>query len=488
MTERLTGSTAGSAFEDALALLAAHPPADRRGRVPFDYRPAAATAAAWSPSASRVPHHAVGPIADAARALRRREVSARELVEASLAAAAANEDLGGIAHLDPEGARARAAEIDVELTTGRDRGPLHGVPVTVKDVIDVAGMPTAAGSVAYADRPETDAVGVARWRAAGAVVVGKATTHEFALGVTTPQSRNPHAPDRIPGGSSGGSAICVVRRIGLGSLGTDTRASIRVPAALCGIVGFKPTYGTIPTTGLVSLAWTMDHVAPLATTVSDAALLLDALLGEGSQLAWAPDTMPRGLRVGVAPSGFVGAEPGVAAAVDAALGTIEELGGRLAVAPTPSSDDLDLANAAGLVVSRCEAAAAHRSLRLDRSRYWQEVDEQLDHAERVLAVDYLDAQRLRAELRDRLLAVFDEHDVIAMPTVPVVAPPVEDFAQYLMLLSRNAIPWSFVGFPAISVPVGPAGALPVGLQLVAPPGGEATLVQVGSALERARAG
>ncbi|MET0276336.1 MAG: amidase family protein, partial [Acidimicrobiia bacterium] len=151
----------------------------------------------------------------------------------------------------------------------------------------------------------------------------------------------------------------------------------------------------------------------------------------------------------------------------------------------PTGADLDLANAAGLVISRCEAAALHREHDLDRGVYWDEVREQLARAEDIRAIDYLDAQRARAALRDRLIGCFAEHDVLAMPTVPVVAPLVEDFAAHLMVLARNAIPWSLVGFPAISVPAGTVDGLPVGMQFVAPPGGEATLVRVALAFEAA---
>ncbi len=154
----------------------------------------------------------------------------------------------------------------------------------------------------------------------------------------------------------------------------------------------------------------------------------------------------------------------------------------------PTAADLEAANAAGLVVSRCESAAFHRSLGTDRSLYWDEVADQLDAAAVVSAVEYIDAQRLRAELAERLLAAFDDHDVLVMPTVPVVAPLVADFARQLMLLSRNAIPWSLTGFPAISVPCGWAGGLPVGLQVVAPPWREDLVVAVGSAVERWSAG
>jgi aspartyl-tRNA(Asn)/glutamyl-tRNA(Gln) amidotransferase subunit A len=344
-------------------------------------------------------------------------------------------------------------------------------------------MPTRAGSDAFERLAPNDACAVARLRRAGAVIVAKVSTHEFALGVTSPQSRNPHDATRIPGGSSGGSAISVATGMGLASLGTDTRASIRVPAALSGVVGFKPTYGSVPTDGVVPLSWTMDHVALMAVTVADAAAVLDALFGPDSALA---SVMPRaGVRVAVAEAGFEGADPLVADVIDEALRSLSKAGAALVAAGRPNQSDLALANAAGLVISRSEAATYHRALGSDQSRYWEEVAEQLSLAAEVPAVDYIHAQRLRAELADGLLAEFDHADVVAMPTAPVLAPPADDFAAYLMILARNAIPWSLVGFPAISVPCGKVGALPVGLQLVAPPGREDRLVAVGKALELA---
>ena len=265
----------------------------------------------------------------------------------------------------------------------------------------------------------------------------------------------------------------------LASLGTDTRASIRVPAALSGAVGFKATYGAIPTSGIVTLSWTMDHVAPLAVTVTDVAVVLGALLERGVPLVPA-----QGLRVGVPDAAFSGVDPAVAAAVRAALDRlVDGTGAVLKPAGEPSAASLDLASAAGLVVSRCEAAAAHRSLDLDRSRYWDEVADQLAAAERVSAVDYLDAQRLRGQLAARLLGCFAGVDVLAMPTTAAVAPTVEDAPDHLMSLARNAIPWSFVGFPAMSLPVGLVDGLPVGLQLVAPPHHEDLLIAAGLAVE-----
>jgi aspartyl-tRNA(Asn)/glutamyl-tRNA(Gln) amidotransferase subunit A len=187
--------------------------------------------------------------------------------------------------------------------------------------------------------------------------------------------------------------------------------------------------------------------------------------------------------VGVPSAAFADAEPGVEAAVRRVLDALAAAGSPVDEVKRPTIDDLALANAAGLVVSRCEAAAFHRSLGLDRDRYWDEVAEQLERAAGVAAVEYLDAQRVRTELAHGLLRSFDDVDVLAMPTVPVVAPLRTDFAAHLMLLARNAIPWSFVGFPALSVPCGTVDGLPVGLQLVAPPGREDRLVAVGRAVE-----
>ncbi len=230
----------------------------------------------------------------------------------------------------------------------------------------------------------------------------------------------------------------------------------------------------------------MDHVATMATTVEDAALLLDSLRSPDRPpvAPWAGAAV-RGLRVGVPASAFAGADVMVATQVNAALTVLGELGCLVTASERPSAHDLEAANAAGLIISRCEAAAFHRALGADRSLYWEEVGDQLDAADDVRAIDYIDAQRQRAELVQALLSLFDDFDVLAMPTAPVVAPPVADFADHLLLLSRNAIPWSLVGFPAVSVPCGRPGSLPVGLQLVARPWREDVLVALGTALAEA---
>ncbi len=423
-----------------------------------------------------------GAIARAGARLAAGEARCTDLVEEALAAIGArNAELNAFVEVLTDGARAQARALDAELRAGRRRGPLHGIPISAKDVIHVTGVPTRAGSEAYETVPEEDATAVRLLRDAGCVILGKTTTHEFALGVTTPQSRNPHDAARIPGGSSGGSAVAVATGMGLASLGTDTRASIRIPPALSGVVGFKPTFGAVPADGLVQLSWTLDHVAPIARSVDDASLLLDVLCGVPLSISCGADTSS--LRVGVPAAGSAGADGEILDAFQDALSRLRAVAAVREVA-RPSGRDFADANAAGLIVSRCEAAAYHRALGLDRAHYWRETRDQLDEADGVLAVDYLDAQRLRAQLAEEMGRVFRDVDALVMPTSLVAAPLVEEADDYLTVLSRNALLWSFIGFPAVSVPCGRTRAgLPVGLQIVAAPGEEHVLVALGSAFE-----
>lgn len=475
-------SVATDAFAAALATLGAQPPAPADRPPAFDvFRVAPASAPAAAPAA---PLPATGRIADLQAALRSGERTSVELVGEALDRIAADNDaLTAFVELHADAALALAAERDAQRADGLELGPLHGLPISVKDVIDVAGMTTRCGSEVYEEHPAVDAAAVALLRAAGAIILGKTSTHEYALGVTSPQARNPHDRTRIPGGSSGGSAVAVTTGMSVMSLGTDTRASIRVPAALCGIVGMRPTYGTSPTAGMVPLSWTMDTTAVLAPTVADVAVSIDVIRPGAPPIAGAAGAPVDGLRVGLPRAAWADATPVVAAAVDAAMAEVTRLVASVEEVVRPDAADFAAGNALGLIVSRCEAAAFHRAKGLDRSRYWDEVRDQLDAADAVLATDYIDAQRSRAALHEAMLGVFGDVDILAMPAAPVQAPPFEDADEYLTVLSRNAILWSFVGFPAISVPCPvPDGELPVGLQLVAPPGGEERLVALGAAL------
>jgi aspartyl-tRNA(Asn)/glutamyl-tRNA(Gln) amidotransferase subunit A len=410
-------------------------------------------------------------------------ITTRDLVESALEVAASTTDLGTVVALDERDVRNQADRLDAERAAGHLRGRLHGIPITVKDIIDVRGLPTRAGSLAYDDPSPEDAASVARLREAGALLLAKVATHEFALGVATPQCRNPHDPTRISGGSSGGSAIAVATGFGLASLGTDTRASLRVPAHCCGVVGFKPTFGRVPASGIVPLSWTIDHIGPIARTVEDAALVID-VLADQPFLELSAATVGPPVVVGVAPEIFADAEPDVVAACEAALSTLERLGYRVVELAGPTTEDLEISNALGLLVSRSEAAAFHRGKGTDLQRCIPEVRDQLAAGLTITAADYLDAQRQRQRLVEKTLGYFRECDVIATPTAPLIAPARADYERYLLRLSRNT-----AGAPALSMPCG-AGAegIPIGLQLASPPGREQDLVAVGMVLERALAG
>lgn len=428
----------------------------------------------------------LGAIGRSAVKLRAGELSCKELLEQSLGAIERDgRRLNAFSEVTEEAARARAVALDEELARGNTRGPLHGIPISIKDTIDVASVPTRAGSDALRSTPGQDAAAVALAREGGAVLLGKTATHELGLGVTSPESRNPHNPARIPGGSSGGSAIAVATGMGLASVATDTRACVRIPAALSGAVGFRPTFGTVATGGMLGVSWSMDCIAPIASSVADAALLLD-VLASSKLYAYAGSDVA-GLTVGVPPDASTDADCGVLGAFSSSLQLLDRLAGQVVEVSRPSTLDFTNANAAGLIISRCEAAAYHRRLGLDRAKFRPETREQLDAADRILAADYLDAQRIRSVLAEAMLRVFDQVDVLAMPTSLVPAPPLEEAEEHLLLLSRNAVLWSLMGFPAISVPCGTtADGLPVGLQLVAAPHEEASLVALGSTFESGR--
>jgi aspartyl-tRNA(Asn)/glutamyl-tRNA(Gln) amidotransferase subunit A len=428
-------------------------------------------------------------LAGAARALARGTLTVEALVEAMLAAVDRQQPaLNAFIYVTPPADLQRLAqELDAELRAGVCRGTLHGIPIAVKDVFDVGGMPNTAGSPVLNDYVSpNDAVSVAQLKAAGAVIMGKTHTHEFSLGPTTPQSRNPWDPTRDPGGSSGGSAIAVATGMSLGALASDTRASLRVPAALCGVVGCKPTFGLIPSDGLITLSWSLDHVGHMAATVEDAALLLDVLdLGPHVRYSEGLYKDMRGVRVGVPPAALEGAEAGVRSAFHDAVNAMRATGAEVSEVETPSAGDFDLAMGLGLLVSRAEAAAYHTVYGDRRQRYaTAAVAEQMDEAARVSAVHYLQAQRAREDLRWRMLRLFDRFDALLLPTTRVSAPKSDDLDSYFHTLSQNCILWSLVGFPVVTLPCGrtPLG-LPVGAQLVAAPYEDDRLLAIAAALE-----
>lgn len=396
---------------------------------------------------------------------------------------------------EPEVMALKQAPLDVALDLARQRateaisgelqGPLHGVPVMVKDVIDVEGWFTTASSKILADNVATqDASVVARLRAAGAIILAKTNTHEFAYGGETPPTRNPWDTDRMTGGSSGGSAAAVATHMCHGALGTDTGSSIREPAALCGLIGHKPTYGRVSTRGVVPVSWSLDTVGPLCRSAEDASMLLSVIEGHdpADPTSVSVTTPPRrghdlnGLKVAIATE-LMGPN---AEGVDAVLtSTLEALESNGATIESVSIGDRDELIAAAFVILRVEAAAFHRPwLETRLSEYRPDVQANLEMGFRFTGVDYVDAQRYRRAARDRLNTIFSSHNLLFAPSQHIVAPRITDkmatFADGSetsldLALSRPLTPFNLTGHCATSVPITNIDGLPVGVQFVGAP-------------------
>lgn len=431
------------------------------------------------------------PMVEIARALRQRVISSLELVDAYLQRIDESRRLKAFITVTGDEARHAAKLADRRL---RDAdSPLLGVPLAIKDLFATQGVRTTAGSRILRDwLPARDATMVARLRAAGAVLLGKLNLHEFAYGVTNGNphwgvARNPWDETRIPGGSSGGSAIAVVRGLCAGTLGTDTGGSIRIPAALCGCVGLKPTFAAVPLDGVVPLAGTLDHAGPITRTVADARLLFEVIAGV--RLGRAPRL--RGLTVGVPDRFFFEqVEPGILRRVRAAIAALKEEG---LVVQNIDLPDVGLSTTTQLVTIRAEASAFHaRWIRTQPRAYGPDVRVRLQLGSLVSASDYLLAQRARERMGEALRQAFTKVDLLAVPTVPMVASvigerqvrwgrgeePVDG------ALVRLTSPFNLTGAPALSVPCGFSRGLPVGLQLVARWGQESILLAAGELIER----
>jgi aspartyl-tRNA(Asn)/glutamyl-tRNA(Gln) amidotransferase subunit A len=452
------------------------------------------------------------PLVELAEQLRRGAVSPVEVTRAYLERIGALEPtLRAFITVTGEQALAEAAAAEREIGAGQYRGPLHGVPLAIKDLFYTAGVRTTAGSKILADFvPAEDAACVARLRAAGALSLGKTNLEEFAYGATSINPhygacRNPWDPERIAGGSSGGSAAAVAAGLCSAALGTDSGGSIRQPSALCGLVGLKPTYGRVSRHGVVPLSWSQDHVGPMARTVRDAAVLLQALAGHdprdpASSPAPVPDYLAgledgvRGLRVGLPRDFFfTRVDSEVADAVRGAARALEGLGAQVEEVPLPHATQIWTAGAAILYA---EATAYHEAwLRSRPEDYGPLVRARLRVGAAILGADYLKAQRARALLVAEADRLFDRLDVLLTPTTPIAAPrqdesvvrwpdgTEEDVRGATLRFTR---PFNLLGFPAASVPCGfTAGGLPLGLQIVARPFAEALVLRVAGAYEAA---
>lgn len=405
-------------------------------------------------------------------------------------------------------AQARQAERD--LRAGAYRGPLHGIPMGIKDNLYFKGRVTTIGSGIHRDFiPQYSATVVDRLARAGVVFTGKLNLHEYALGVTTENphfgtSRNPWNPDKITGGSSGGAGAAIPCGMSIGSIGSDTSGSIRIPAACCGIVGLKPTYGLVSKYGCFPEAWSLDHVGPMARTVADVALILDAIAGydprDPASLNRSParvaDGVPgdvKGKVIGIDEAFFFkDVDDAVAAVVRQGIRALEEQG---AVVEAVNIPYIDSAEYALTIIDTSETSAVHHDALLSHpEEYGDDVRFLLQCGELPSAVDYVQAQQIRQQLRKSFKSVFDTVDAIAAPTLPIETPdigqkrstingrPVDTVASLMRLVG----PANLIGLPSVSVPCGALHGMPVGMQIIGAPLGEATVLTIARAVEQAR--
>jgi AtzE family amidohydrolase len=441
-----------------------------------------------------------------AAAVRAREIRARDVVAGALTRIAERDGaLNALTRVRGGRPLADADAIDRRLALGHDPGPLAGVPFAVKNLFDVAGVTTLAGSKINADRaPATrDATAVARLRASGAVLVGALNMDEYAYGFSTENThygptRNPHDPSRIAGGSSGGSAAAVAAGLVPLTLGTDTNGSIRVPSALCGVFGLKPTFGRVSRAGVAPLAWSFDHVGPLARHVADLAAAFDSIAGPDA-LDPACSTRPASPYAGQLGNGVDGLRIAILGghfarlAADEALGAVARVARALGVSREVTLPEVHRARAAASVITACEAATIHlENLRTRAADFDPMTRDRLLAATLLPASAYVRAQRLRAWFREKVAEVFCDVDVLLAPTTPWTAPaigaPWTTRIDGIDVPTRGHLgaftqPLSFVGLPVVSVPLITPGSLPVGVQLIGRPFEEAAVLRVAASLE-----
>ena len=441
-----------------------------------------------------------------AAAVRARRVTAREVTAAALARIGQRDPaLNCFTHVRGAAALDEAARIDERVAAGADVGPLAGVPFAVKNLFDVEGLTTLAGSKIFAERPPAarDATAVAALRRAGAVLVGALNMDEFAFGFTSENAhygptRNPHDPSRVPGGSSGGSAAAVAAGLVPLTLGSDTNGSIRVPAAFCGVFGLKPTYGRVSRAGVALFAASLDHVGPFARSVADLAAAFDAIHGpdaadpvcsDAPAVPCAPHVGRdiEGLRLAVAGGHFA------RNATEEALAVLTPVTKGLRVTRQVELPEAHRARAAAMIITAAEGANLHLADLKSRAKDFDPLTrDRFLAAALVPASLYTQAQRFRAWYRARVAELFQEVDVVLAPTTPWVAPLIGaprlarvDGADVVARAHTGVFtqPLSFIGLPVISVPVTMPGRLPLGVQLIAAPFREAVLFRVAARLE-----
>ncbi len=469
----------------------------------------------WAQPGS-TPLHALSCTEAAAR-IRRRELTATDLLQALLARIdQLNPKLNAFITVARESALREAAALDAEAAAGHVRGPLHGVPLAIKDNIDTAGIRTTVGSLVFDDRvPSADAFVVSQLRRAGALVLGKANLHEFAMGGSSATSyfgpvRNPWSLDRVPGGSSGGSAAAVIADLAPGALGTDTGGSIRIPAAWCAVVGLKPTYGLVSLRGIFPLIYSLDHCGPITRSVEDAALLLTAMVGydkhDVASIEHPPEiyseTMRQpvsGLRLGIPREPFFDRlDHDTAAAVEAAITVLRGLVHSVQDVHLPATDALDWT-----ILRAAEVEAVHEDLFRRQSGSYSlqtrgvvegTVKELNDPSETASsrAADIVRAGWQLAQLRKAVDDAFDGFDLVALPTNRVGPPTIHDALEREEKPSPvepentfNSLAFNLYGIPALSIPCGfTPGGLPIGLMIAGPRFSEGRVLALAAAYER----
>jgi aspartyl-tRNA(Asn)/glutamyl-tRNA(Gln) amidotransferase subunit A len=443
-------------------------------------------------------------IVETGERLRKREVSPVELTKDCLAQIEKlNPTLNAFITVTVESALAQARSAEAEILRGNWRGPLHGIPLALKDLIDTAGIRTTGASALFKDRiPEKDAEVVRRLKDAGAVLLGKQTLHEFAYGGSSMVSHygevhNPWDPACIAGGSSGGSAASVAAGLCYGAIGTDTAGSVREPAALCGVVGLKPTYGRVSVRGVIPLSLSLDHVGPIARTVSDAAVMLQAIAGYDakdansvempvSDLAAIHDGSTR-VKIGM-PRKFFYADldADVASAVEEALGTLGALGN--------DSFEIEIDVPTDRTLQAAESYAYHSEFVSKNPELYQpETLRRIRTGEGISADRKEQAARELKQVRSEIGKVFEDVDFLVTPTTPIPAPAIDHLKRNPdalrpceLVLLRNTRPPNVWGLPAISIPCGFTRAgLPIGLQIIGPHWREDRVLQLAYAYEQA---
>lgn len=445
----------------------------------------------------------------AADLLKRKEISPIELTQAHLERIQLlDQRLNAFLTVTPELALQQARQAENDILRGEYKGALHGIPLGLKDLYETQGIHTTAGSTFFADYvPDTDAVVVQKLKQAGGVILGKLNMHEIALGVT---NENPHYGDCcnpwdlscITGGSSGGNAAALAAGLCMGALGSDTGGSIRIPASLCGVVGLKPTYGRVSLRGVIPLSWNLDHAGPMARSVQDVAILLQAIAGYDPEDAWSVNIPVedyltttsggvQGWRIALASDDYF-TDPGIIDAevhdaVHRAGQVFGELGAQVEEVSFVNAREAAMAN--GLMTPSDAAAFHHQRLAENPQGFGRDVLKRLQTGAAYTSIEYSLARRMQTILRCQFGEFLSEYDLLLTPTTPITAPVrgSADAVERARLLTRFTAPFNLTGLPALSVPCGwSVGNLPIGLQIVGKPWSEAKVLLAGRIYEQAR--